>query len=192
MIEGKKTKDKLAQALLKLVEKKDFTKISISDITQATGLNRQTFYYHFKDKEDLLHYSYFVTGLNYLQADDLSLDNWEEAVLKMLRTMEKYQTFYFKTVTSDSEVLIREFTTLTKGLFVRLFEDVDHEAQLSTADKDFYSRFLAYGCGGILVDWLLKKVQATPLEIAAQLFRFAKDIEFFAYRLYQSDTEKSD
>ncbi len=84
-------------------------------------------------------------------------------------------------------MLSKEFIGLAKSLFIRLFEDVDQEGVLSNTDKDFYARFLAYGCGGILTDWLLADAKEQPIAIAAQLFRFAKDIEFFAYRLYEQD-----
>lgn len=48
------TKQAIASALIELCEQKDFRKISVQDITKKVGLNRQTFYYHFTDKYDLL------------------------------------------------------------------------------------------------------------------------------------------
>ena len=50
------TKSALCDSLKKLCEQKPFDKISISDITGECGLNRQSFYYHFQDKYDLLEY----------------------------------------------------------------------------------------------------------------------------------------
>ena len=35
-----------------------FDKITIADITQQSGYNRQTFYYHFRDKYELLNWIY--------------------------------------------------------------------------------------------------------------------------------------
>ena len=48
------TKRALAQSLKKIAGKKEINKITITDITDKCGLNRQTFYYHFKDIYDLL------------------------------------------------------------------------------------------------------------------------------------------
>ena len=48
------TKNALATALKKLLSKKELSKITISNITEECGVNRQTFYYHFKDIYDLL------------------------------------------------------------------------------------------------------------------------------------------
>ena len=52
------TKSALCDSLKKLCEQKPFDKISISDITGECGLNRQSFYYHFQDKYELLSYIY--------------------------------------------------------------------------------------------------------------------------------------
>lgn len=191
MAEGKATKEILVKALVALCQTKNYDKITVRDISQSAGLNRQTFYYHFKDKNDLLRYAYYQRGMQYLISSELSLENWEEAVLQMLKQMQECHQFYLNTVTAESEVLTKDFTDLAKSLFVRLFDDVDQEGELSLTDKEFYARFLAYGCGGILTDWLLAGAKQPPITIAAQLFRFAKDIEFFAYRLYEKDWHES-
>ena len=47
------TKNALATALKKLLSKKELSKITISNITEECGVNRQTFYYHFKDIYDI-------------------------------------------------------------------------------------------------------------------------------------------
>ncbi|MBM7712125.1 TetR/AcrR family transcriptional regulator [Enterococcus xiangfangensis] len=187
MAEGKATKETFVQALVALCQEKNYDKITVQDISQETGLNRQTFYYHFKDKNDLLHYAYYQHGLQYLVSDELALTNWEESVLKMLKEMQIFHQFYLNTVKSTPKVLTKEFNELSKRLFFRLFDEVDQEGALSSTDKEFYARFLAHGCGGILTDWLLAGADQPPITIAAQLFRFAKDIEFFAYRLYEKD-----
>ena len=47
------TKQALANALKQLLQKKQIMKITINDITEACGISRMTFYYHFKDIYDL-------------------------------------------------------------------------------------------------------------------------------------------
>ena len=48
------TKRALATSLKKLLSQKELTKISIKDITDDCGIQRQTFYYHFTDIYDLV------------------------------------------------------------------------------------------------------------------------------------------
>lgn len=48
------TKKLIEQTLLTLLVEKDFSKISVRDVTNAANINRGTFYLHFKDKYELL------------------------------------------------------------------------------------------------------------------------------------------
>ena len=47
------TKRALAAVMKELMEQMPFSKISVSDIAEQCGMNRKSFYYHFKDKYDL-------------------------------------------------------------------------------------------------------------------------------------------
>jgi len=48
------TKKAISESFKKLCHEKPYNKISISDITDGCGLNRQSFYYHFQDIIDVL------------------------------------------------------------------------------------------------------------------------------------------
>ena len=50
------TKHALAFALKELMEEKPFSKINIAEICEKCGMNRKSFYYHFKDKYDLVNW----------------------------------------------------------------------------------------------------------------------------------------
>ncbi|MGN1094572.1 MAG: TetR/AcrR family transcriptional regulator [Candidatus Neoclostridium sp.] len=49
-----KTRRDLRAALVKLLQEKDFDKITVSDVCAEAMVNRMTFYKHYKDKYDLL------------------------------------------------------------------------------------------------------------------------------------------
>ncbi|MFK4568520.1 TetR/AcrR family transcriptional regulator [Enterococcus sp. UD-01] len=189
MSESQITKKAISAALIDLCERKLFSKISVQDITKQVGLNRQTFYYHFTDKQDLLRWIYTHDALIYLDLTEVSIDNWEEQALKMLKAIQSKSDFYYNTVSSDSDVLRACFSTITNQLFINLFEEMDEEKQLLPEDKEFYARFFSYGCSGVLINWILDGYKESPLEIATQLFRLAKDTEFFSYRLYQKEND---
>lgn len=44
----------LQEALIQLLEQKEYTKISVADISEAAGVARPTFYLHYKTKDDLI------------------------------------------------------------------------------------------------------------------------------------------
>lgn len=72
------TKKKLAKALKKLMQKKNFKNISIVDITILAKVNRKTFYYHFKTIPDLLKWMLECETVEIAQSFDL-LNNFDDA-----------------------------------------------------------------------------------------------------------------
>lgn len=58
------TKRALAAAMKELMEQMPFSKISVSNIAEQCGMNRKSFYYHFKDKYDLVNW---IFDMEYLQ-----------------------------------------------------------------------------------------------------------------------------
>ncbi|MGX7196081.1 TetR/AcrR family transcriptional regulator [Enterococcus olivae] len=192
MAEGNKTKQVIATSYIQLCTEKEYAKISIQEIAFRAQLNRQTFYYHFKDKQELLRWIYFNDSLKYLVAEKVTLDNWEEQALKMLKAMKEKALFYQSSLIGDRDILINEFFSIVERIFQQLFRQVDEEKELSSQDILFYSRFFAFGCSGILETWIRGDFQELPLEIAAQLFRLAKDIELFSYRIYQKGRMEDD
>ena len=56
MADSNITKKALAAALKQLMEETSFAEVSVSDICTACDMNRKSFYYHFKDKYDLVNW----------------------------------------------------------------------------------------------------------------------------------------
>lgn len=54
------TKRALAAAFKELLETQPFAKISVGDICEKCEMNRKSFYYHFKDKYDLVNWIYYT------------------------------------------------------------------------------------------------------------------------------------
>ena len=54
MAESSITKRALGEALKKLLKTKSFSKICIGEICELCNMNRKSFYYHFRDKYDLV------------------------------------------------------------------------------------------------------------------------------------------
>lgn len=58
MADSNITKCAFAGALRELMEERPFSKIRVTDICEKCGMNRKSFYYHFKDKYDLVNWIY--------------------------------------------------------------------------------------------------------------------------------------
>ena len=62
MPRSNQTKRLLAQSLMDLMMTTPLEKISVNDIVDHAGVGRNTFYYHFEDKYDLVNW-YFLCQL---------------------------------------------------------------------------------------------------------------------------------
>lgn len=80
MADSNITKKALAVALKELMEEKAFEKISVGDICEKCNMNRKSFYYHFKDKYDLVNWIFdteFIAAMHkktYVDTWDLLAD----------------------------------------------------------------------------------------------------------------------
>ena len=61
------TKKALAQSLKELMGKQSFAKISVADICEGCGMSRKSFYYHFKDKYDLVNWIFDMEFIRSIQ-----------------------------------------------------------------------------------------------------------------------------
>jgi AcrR family transcriptional regulator len=104
----KKTREALAAAIFALLEQKNFTKITISDLCGEALISRATFYTHFKDKYDLLNDCLTRIKKNIIQPLAASApEELETAIEKLIRDHQTVLTHLLKD--ADREVL---------GLFV--------------------------------------------------------------------------
>ena len=77
--------ESITTALLELMAKKDFSKISITEIVQKAGVSRVTYYRHFDSKEDVL-LTYFGIAKDkfLLSVLDLIMEKDWKAVVKAI------------------------------------------------------------------------------------------------------------
>ena len=68
MADSNITKRALAAALKELMEQKPFSKINVAEICEKCGMNRKSFYYHFKDKYDLVNWIFDMDFAKVLEA----------------------------------------------------------------------------------------------------------------------------
>ena len=80
MADSNLTKRALSAALKELMNEQPFVKISVGDICERCEMNRKSFYYHFKDKYDLVNWIFdtefvaFARKRGYTAIDDFLVD----------------------------------------------------------------------------------------------------------------------
>mgnify|MGYP000831033955 FL=1 len=99
------TKRALASALKELLEHKPLNKITIADITEQCGVNRQTFYYHFQDIYALLEWIY-TTDAQRLLEGKRDGDTWQQGFLQVLEYIRDNRALVRNTYHSVSRELL--------------------------------------------------------------------------------------
>ena len=86
------TKRALEQSLKNLLLKKPLTKITINDIAEDCGINRMTFYYHFKDIYDLVEWSCMEDARKALE-EKKTYDTWQQGLLQIFDAVRQNKPF---------------------------------------------------------------------------------------------------
>ena len=92
MADSNITKRALAASIKKLMSEHPFSKVSIGDICEQCGMNRKSFYYHFRDKYDLVNWIFdreFV-----LQSKQKTYSSSSEAFLDLCSYIYENKDFY--------------------------------------------------------------------------------------------------
>ena len=86
------TKRALEQSLKNLLLKKPLTKITISDIAEDCGINRMTFYYHFKDIYDLVEWSCLEDARKALE-EKKTYETWQQGFIQLFEAVRENKPF---------------------------------------------------------------------------------------------------
>lgn len=177
------TKKAIAQALKEAAAQKGFDKTSIADITERCGLNRQTFYYHFQDKYELLGWIYYNEAFAGV-VEGISFENWDERLLLLFRLMLREKSFYTSTIKSAGEIFEQYLHSITHALFYGAAEKLDENSRLTEEDKQFFAEFYTYAICGVVAAWAKGGMRTPPQELAHRLKQLASNSEKLAYLRY--------
>lgn len=152
MPESNLTKKAIALSAKELTKEKPYDKISISDIADRCGIKRQTFYYHFQDKYELLVWIYF-NELFAPNMEDISLENWDEKLGAILTQMQEEKKFYINTIKHAEDYIIQYMLEVAEQTFEEAIDKLDEKSHLKNEERGIFARFFAYGICGIIVEW---------------------------------------
>lgn len=82
------TKQALADAFKRLLSQRSMDKITVKDIVEECGVNRQTFYYHFHDIYALLEWIFQDTA-DSLLAESRDYGDWSAGVESLLNYLRR-------------------------------------------------------------------------------------------------------
>lgn len=171
MISG--TKYLFAQTLRQLLRSKRLHQVKITELCQACGAERQTFYYHFRDKYDLAAWIYEQTFQQILHGSDgvFRLEEME----KLLLALREDRMFYKKLFEDHSQNALLQYIQQVNISYTRqiLLQEMGGE-ELSD-ETEFAMRFFSHAWMGCIRDWICRDPAVDAKQYAKWIYENTSD-----------------
>ena len=156
------TKRALEASLKNLLLKKPLSKITISDITEDCGINRMTFYYHFKDIYDLVEWSCLEDAKRALEGKK-TYETWQQGFLQIFEAVLDNRPFIMNVYHSVSREQVENYLyQLTYDLLEGVVEEQAQGMSVRDEDKAFIATVYKYAFVGLMLDWIKNDMKGDP------------------------------
>lgn len=146
----------ISRALLDLLKTKELESVTITEIINASGVSRATFYRNFKDKHDVLYEveRYIIDRIRMLSVT-VTNQNRHEAILNFLNNVKTHHKIFQIFIRSGHipYALIEETIPGTSETRSNAFEHYAHISYL-------------HGMAGIIDHWVKSDMKESPEELA--------------------------
>ncbi len=158
---------KMDEALITLLEKKDFEYITVKEICDTAGVNRSTFYLHYENTCDLLkettryildkHFAYY-------SADTKNITNRFESCEQrdLVFVTAEYLTPYLTFIKENRRIFkisIKHFHAMNMdevygNMFEHIFDPVLAKFNVPRGERDYVIKFYLTGVFAVVMEWL--------------------------------------
>ncbi|MBR3356609.1 MAG: TetR family transcriptional regulator [Solobacterium sp.] len=179
-----RTKIWIAETMKELMKQKPIDRIRVTEICRAAGIQRPTFYYHFKDKQDLIAWIFFQ---NAVDIDIVDIEAAAEAMRKMKKELSVFYQRAYADVSQNAlthyilEYFTERYTQITMAKL--------HTDRLDT-DLAFCIRMYCYGTVGMTMEWALYD-NITPAETEVEMMFHAMPAPLRAVLLTEDDRSQT-
>lgn len=163
------TKRALEASLKNVLRQKPLNKITINDLAEDCGINRMTFYYHFKDIYDLVEWVCLEDATQAL-ADNKHYDTWEQGFAQIFYAVKENKPFVMNVYRCVSrEQAERYLKPLVDKLIMDVVEEKSQNMVVRQEDKDFIAKVYSYIFVGLMLDWIAADMEGEPELIVDKL-----------------------
>ena len=164
----------MVEALLLLLEKKEYDSITVKEICEKAGVNRSTFYMHYDTKDDLL-----VETMKYINARLLSDSNYDAIIPrsndeKNFNLDEIHLVPYLNTIKEFKKIYrvlphkphIFKKSNINKELYRNLCDKLLRKYNIKNDEKEFAIAYFNYGVLAIIDKWVESDCEEDVYKIA--------------------------
>lgn len=147
------TKKAIIASVKELAEKKAFEKITVIEIAKHCGVNRNTVYYYFKDKYDVLEWI-FRMELEPVLAPYMPHEQWPESIIALCDLLKAEKGFYTSALNDPDPRGLRQLLVDYYKQSMMLFAQ-EHYRRLGLDEEgqDIVARFYSHAMIGLVCDW---------------------------------------
>lgn len=163
------TKRALEQSLKNLLLKKPLTKITVGDIADDCGINRMTFYYHFKDIYDLVEWACLEDAKRALD-EKKTCDTWQQGLLQIFEAVQQNKPFILNVYRCVHREQVEKYLQpLVDHLLLDIIQEKSGEMTVRDEDKQFIAQIYSYIFIGLMLDWIKEDMREDPQNIVDRL-----------------------
>ncbi len=162
MADSNITKRALAAAMKELMAEMPFEKINVAQICEKCGMNRKSFYYHFRDKYDLVNWIYdteFITVVTKKHFDS----TWDY-MLVMFQYLYDNRGFYRKALKIEGQ---NSFPEHFREVLHPLVERRLREILVGEEIQEFHINFFADAFVCAIERWIMEQDCMPPEQFTA-------------------------
>lgn len=163
------TKRALVASLKELMAEKPLDKITVTDLTEHCGVNRMTFYYHFKDIYDLVEWACVEEATRAL-AGKKTYDTWQQGFVQIFHAVRENKVFVMNVYRCVNREQVEKYLVpLTDQLIMGVITERAAGMTVREADQQFIAQVYSYAFVGIMLDWIRDDMRADPEELVNRL-----------------------
>lgn len=148
------TRKAIMEAFLKLLEERPLSKITVKDIVEACGINRNTFYYHFEDIPALVE-AISREMVDRLIQDGTQIGSLEECLNVAIGFVLRYRrpTLHIY-CSANRDIYERYLMKMCDYVVRRMFDTAFDMSGMSDRDREVLIQGHRCLCFGLFVEWL--------------------------------------
>ena len=156
------TKKEIISTFFKLLEQKPLSKITVKNIVEACGINRNTFYYYYKDIYDLVDDIFIIESEKVMSQNPVH-GHWQEGCLQSMHYLVEHSMIIHNVVNSISlEAMKAYMFKVAHRLLMTFADNVTEGKYVPEEDKNFIANFYSHAFVGIFLDWLRTGMKQEP------------------------------
>lgn len=156
------TKRALDNALKDVLKDKSFNRVTIKDITDACGVNRMTFYYHFEDMHDLIEWSLTENILKSFKVRH-TYQVWKESLRKTFEAMLASRWYVSKIFHSKYYKVFEAYVyNITSSIMLQIIDERAAGWDVTDKEKVFIADFYSFALAGVVLKWIGTDMNEEP------------------------------